>query len=74
VVPELLSSLEEWNIEFALGDAEYNSENVRILAEQVGIFFVSPINRRNSNERKDTYGRGIPVFLKTRFEVAVWFS
>ncbi|EZP77554.1 transposase IS4 family protein [Parageobacillus genomosp. 1] len=29
--------------------------------------FISPINRRNSEERKDAYGRVLPVFLKTRF-------
>ncbi len=36
--------------------------------KQAGIFFVSPINRRNSNERKDSYDRVIPIFLKTKFE------
>ncbi len=67
VAPELLSSLQGWDIEFALGDAAYDSEQIRKTAEQVNIFFVSPINRRNSEERKDAYGRVIPVFLKTRF-------
>jgi hypothetical protein len=28
---------------------------------------ISPINRRNSEEQKDAYGRVLPVFLKTRF-------
>jgi hypothetical protein len=37
------------------------------IAEQAGILFISPINRRNSKERKDAYGRVLPVFLKTRF-------
>jgi len=32
-----------------------------------GVLFTSPINRRNSKERKDAYGRVLPVFLKTRF-------
>jgi hypothetical protein len=67
VAPELLASLEQWEIEFALGDAAYDSEKVRQTAEQAGILFISPINHRNSRERKDTYGRVLPVFLKTRF-------
>jgi hypothetical protein len=32
-----------------------------------GIFFVSPINLRHSEERKDAYGRVMPLFLKTEF-------
>jgi hypothetical protein len=44
-----------------------DSEKVRQTAEQSGILFISPINRRNSEERKDAYGRVLPVFLKTRF-------
>jgi hypothetical protein len=44
----------------------YDSENVRKTAKQMKIFLVSPINRRNSEERKDVYGRVVPVFLKTR--------
>ncbi|ODA15007.1 transposase [Geobacillus thermoleovorans] len=67
VAPELLSSLQGWDIEFALGDAAYDSEQIRKTAEQLDIFFVSPINRRNSEKRKDAYGRVIPVLLKTRF-------
>lgn len=63
----MLSSLQGWNIEFALGDAAYDSEKIRKTAEQVGIFFVSPINRRKNEERKDAYGRVIPIFLKNRF-------
>nr|WP_244380621.1 hypothetical protein [Parageobacillus caldoxylosilyticus] len=49
------------------GDAAYDSEKVRQTAEQAGILFLSPINRRNSEERKDAYGRVLPVLLKTRF-------
>lgn len=67
VTPKLLSSLQEWKIELVLGDAVYDSENVRKTAEQVGIFFVSSINQGNSEERKDAYGRVVSVFLKTRF-------
>ncbi|MGG6440155.1 transposase, partial [Saccharococcus caldoxylosilyticus] len=67
VAPELLASLGQWDIEFVLGDAAYDSEKVRQTAEQAGILFLSPINRRNSEERKDAYGRVLPVFLKTRF-------
>ncbi|ABO68780.1 IS982 family transposase (plasmid) [Geobacillus thermodenitrificans NG80-2] len=67
VAPELLVSLKQWDIEFVLGDAAYDSEKVRQTAEQSGILFISPINRRNSEERKDAYGRVLPVFLKTRF-------
>ncbi|MBB3907322.1 MULTISPECIES: transposase [Anoxybacillaceae] len=67
VALELFPSLKEWKIEFALGDAAYDSEKVRQIAEQTGIFFVSPINPRNSDERKDAYGRMIRSFLKTEF-------
>jgi hypothetical protein len=58
--------LQEWNIELTLGNATYDSENVRKTVEQVGIFFVSPINRSNSEKRKDAYSPVFPVFLKTR--------
>jgi hypothetical protein len=37
------------------------------MAEQTRIFLVSPIHPRNSDKRKDTYGRVIPQFLKTEF-------
>jgi hypothetical protein len=59
--------LQGWNIGFALDDAAYGSEKIRKTAEQVGIFFVSSINHRKNDERKDAYGRVIPIFLKTRF-------
>jgi hypothetical protein len=68
IKPELLSSLRGRNIEFALGDAVYDSQQIYKTAEQLDIFFVSPINRRNSSERKGAYGYVIPVLLKTRFE------
>jgi hypothetical protein len=67
VALELFPSLKEWEIGFTLGDAAYDSEKVRQMTEQTGIFFVSPINSRNSEERKDAYGRVIPRFLKTTF-------
>ncbi len=50
-----------------MGDADYDSEKVRQIAEQTGIFFVSSIHPRKSNQRKDAYGRAIPLFLKTEF-------
>jgi hypothetical protein len=67
VALKLFPSVKEWDIEFALGDAAYDSEKVRQMAKQTGIFFVSPINPRNSDKRKDAYGRVIPPFLKTEF-------
>ncbi|MBA2873223.1 hypothetical protein HNQ85_003567 [Anoxybacillus calidus] len=70
VVLEFFPSLKKWKIEFALGDASYDSENVRNMAEENGIFFISPINPRNSEERKDSYGRVMPSFLKT--ELGKW--
>lgn len=52
----------------ALRDATYDSENVRKTAEDIDIFFVSPVNPRNhKGKRKDAYGRVIPGFLKTEF-------
>lgn len=67
VAPELLSSLQGWDIEFALEDAAYDREQICKTAEQWDIFFVSLMNWRNSEERHDAYGRVIPVFLNTRF-------
>ncbi len=40
VALELFPSLKKWKIEFALGDAAYDSENVRNMAEETGIFFI----------------------------------
>ncbi|WP_244374820.1 MULTISPECIES: transposase [Anoxybacillus] len=68
VAPDVFSSLQGWRIELALGDAAYDSENVRKIAEDMGIFFVSPVNPRNQkSERKDAYGRVVPDFFKTGF-------
>jgi len=52
VTPELLSSLQGWDIEFAFGDATYDSEQIRQTAEQVDIFLVSLINRHNNDDEK----------------------
>nr|WP_244151125.1 transposase [Parageobacillus thermantarcticus] len=62
VAPELLTSLRQWDIELVLGDAAYSSEKVRQTAEQSGILLISPINLHNNEERKDAYGRVLPVF------------
>ncbi|MED3663033.1 transposase, partial [Ureibacillus terrenus] len=43
VALKLFPSVKEWDIEFALGDAAYDSEKVRQIAEQTGVFFVSPL-------------------------------
>jgi hypothetical protein len=51
----LFASLEQWEIKWALGDAAYDSEKVR----QTDDF---PINRRNSEGRKDAYDRILPAF------------
>jgi hypothetical protein len=67
VAPELHVSLKQWDIELVLGNAAYDSEKVCQTAEKSGILFISPINRRNSEERKDAYGGVLPVLLKTRF-------
>jgi IS5 family transposase len=67
VAPELLVSLQQWDIKLVLGDAAYDSEKVQQTVERAGILLISPINCRNSEERKDAYGRVLPVFLKTRF-------
>jgi hypothetical protein len=66
-VPEFLVSLEQWDMEFALGVIAYDSQKVRQIAEQAGIIFISLINRLNSEERKDACGSVLSVFLKTRF-------
>jgi Transposase DDE domain len=67
VATELLVSLKQWDNKLLLDDAAYDSKKVRQTAEQAGILLISPINRRNSEERKDAYGRVLSVFLKTRF-------
>jgi IS5 family transposase len=52
VAPELLASLEQWDIEFMLRDDAYDREKVRQTAEQAGILFLSPINRRKARNGK----------------------
>jgi hypothetical protein len=66
VPPKLLSSLQEWDIEFVLGDVAYDSVKIHKAAKQSGILFISPIHRRNNDERKDTHNRVIPVLLKMK--------
>lgn len=68
VAPEVLSALQGWDIQFALGDAAYDSVEVRNIAENIGILFVFYVNPRNQkSERKDAYSRVIPDFLNTWF-------
>ncbi|GAJ42956.1 hypothetical protein P9760_12700 [Parageobacillus thermoglucosidasius] len=57
---------EQWDIEWGLGGAAYDRK-IRPTAEQSGILWISSINRRNSREQKDAYGRVLPVFLQTPF-------
>lgn len=66
IAPSLLSSLEELNVpvSFTLGDAAYDSQEVRKTAERMGIQMLTPINKRNGT-RKDSYGRVMPTFLDT---------
>ncbi|MCQ5363555.1 hypothetical protein NOW01_00895 [Anoxybacillus salavatliensis] len=67
MAPNVLSALQRGDIELALGDAAYDSENIRNVSEDMDIFFVSPMNLPNQKcERKDAYGRVIPDFLKTQ--------
>jgi hypothetical protein len=56
VALDLFSFSKEWKIEFALGDATYDSEKVRQMTEQNKIFFLSPFHPRDSEERKDACG------------------
>nr|WP_233504812.1 hypothetical protein [Parageobacillus thermoglucosidasius] len=56
---------EHWDIEWGLGGAAYDRK-IRPTAEQSGILWISSINLRNSEERKNAYGRVLPVFCKRR--------
>jgi hypothetical protein len=42
VALELLDSLKQWDMEFALGDVAYDSEKIRQTVGQTGILFISP--------------------------------
>jgi hypothetical protein len=43
--------------------------------EQSGIILLFLINRRNSEERKDAYGRVLPIFFENEvWPMAVWAS
>lgn len=68
MTPELLSSLQEWNIELALSDSAYDSKMSVKRPNKSESFLFLPINRRNSKERKDAYDRVILAFLETRFD------
>jgi hypothetical protein len=51
--------IKEWKIEFALGDIANGSQKIRQVKEHK-TFFISPVNPRNSKDRKDAYGWVIP--------------
>ena len=63
--PDLLQSLTRKQIEMVIADKAYDSKKIRKAANEVDLFFLSPINRRRSAKRKDSYGRIIPLFLDT---------
>lgn len=63
--PALLQSLSGKQIEIMIADKAYDSKKVRKAADQADVFFLSPINKRRSDKRKDSYGRMIPCFLDT---------
>lgn len=63
--PSLLQSLPNNQVEIIVADKANNSKKVREVAKQANVFFLSPINKRRSAKRKDSYGRVIPCFLDT---------
>ena len=63
--PDLLQSLTGKQIELVIADKAYDSKKIRKVANQVGLFFLSPINRGRSAKRKDSYGYTIPYFVGT---------
>lgn len=66
IAPSLLRSSEELDLDVAcaLGDAAYDSREIRETAESLGIQMITAVNKRNGT-RKDAYGRVIPAFLQT---------
>ncbi|MFC3883483.1 hypothetical protein ACFOU2_08140 [Bacillus songklensis] len=52
------------DIAFVLGDAAYDSKDVRKAAGRLGSYMITPINKRNE-ARKDVYARVMPAFLET---------
>ena len=63
--PSLLRSLPQKQVEMIVADKAYDSKKIREAANQTDVFFLSPINKRRSAKRKDSYGRIIPCFLST---------
>ena len=68
MAPGLFYQLEELDvhISFVLGDAAYDSQEVRKAANDAGTQLMTPINKRNG-KRKDSYGRVMPTFLDPVF-------
>jgi hypothetical protein len=71
-VPFLLKKLGDFEIGFALGDKAYDSKKVRKHRAKHKLVFLSPLNRRKGGQRKDAFGRVMPVFLKTTFGRALF--
>jgi hypothetical protein len=62
VAPELLVSLQQWNIEFVRAVPHITAKRFGQTAERPRIIWISPISRRNSEEWKDAYNQVIPIF------------
>jgi len=73
IAPALLHASEDLNLEVAcaLGDAAYDSREIRESAEALGIQMITAINKHNG-VRKDVYGRVMQDFLKTAMGTAVF--
>lgn len=68
IAPSVLFALKELDLDiaFILGDAAYDSKDVRKAAAQIKAQMMTPIHKRNGT-RKDVYARVMPAFLKTAF-------
>lgn len=68
MAPGLFYQLEELDVHvsFVLGDAAYDSQEVRKAANDAGTQLMTPINKRN-RKRKDSYVRVMPTFLDPVF-------
>jgi hypothetical protein len=66
-VSPLLRQLTGFDIEMMVGDTAYDSKKVRSQSDEQGILFLSPMNPRKGGQRKDAFGRVIPLVLKTTF-------
>lgn len=66
IAPSVLHPLKELNLDiaFILGDAAYDSKDVRKSAAYIEAHIITPLNKRNGM-RKDSYARVIPLFLET---------